>query len=269
MPRRRGKRLITVGSVLLAIGIIVGIIGGVVGFNNSLAKVNSFQRVPVGATGQTVTFAHTGDYVAYFESGSVSRNQSRLLLVPMELVSPSGQTVSKQPYGGGSNDKIKRLYYDYRGHKGLAMYQFHIGETGAYRVSSAAPPGTPSDAVIAFGPSISTGLVAGGVLIVVGILVFVAGLVLLIIGLVRFNRKPPAAYGYGYPPPGYPPAAHGAPPGYGYPTPGAPQYPPPDQYQYPPGQYQYPPASQNPYPAPDRPAEAHPTADPDAPRDER
>jgi uncharacterized membrane protein len=242
----RGRRPLQVAIPLLVAGLVLVIIGIVVVATKSLGKVNDFQRVDVSAATGTVTFKDAGNYVAYYEADDVDSNIRSVPAVRIALQSPSGKVQQlTTPYGGRSDGKIKIITYDYGGHKGVALYQFKITETGTYEVALEAPPGTASGADIAFGKSIAAGTVAGGLLVVLGILLLIAGIVLLIVGLVKRSRHKrdlrEGAYAspfFGGPPPGGP----GGPPPGGWQAPQ--QQPPPGGWppaQQPPGGWQQPP----------------------------
>jgi hypothetical protein len=260
-PRLRGHTGIRVGAVLSIIGLGLLIAGIVVLAAGSLGKVNNFQRVRIADGTGTVHFAHSGGYVAYYEASDVTDSDNeRIPLVRVRLTSPSGTAMTLNTlYGGNTNGTIKKLTYDYNGHRGAALYQFHIDETGTYQVQLAAL-NTPADAQIAFGTSIATGTFLGGGLTGLGVLLLIAGLIVLIVGLVRRRNHKKQLYAYGtgyggvppgYPPPAYPgtygtapqqqypgyppqgqPPAQPGPPSSAYPPPGytpSQQQPPPDQ----------------------------------------
>jgi len=236
--RLRGRRPIQVGGILMIAGLVLAIVGGVIGNTSAYGKVNGFQRVAVKDGTGTVTFKSAGGYVAYYESDEVkdSTNQ-KIPEIPVRLTNQANgqQLVLQTPYGNRSDGKIKYLHYDHGGHKGLAMWQFHIDQSGTYKVELRANPAAGADATVAFGKSIAKGVVIGGVLVVVGVLLLLAGLIVLIIGLVKRRRHKrqirEGGGGYGYPggyagaqPAGWPPAG-GAPgwPQGGYPQGGQPQ----------------------------------------------
>lgn len=214
----RGRRPLQVSAFLGIPGLVLLIVGIVLIATQSLGKVNSFQRVGVAAGSGTVTFSGTGGYLAYYESPDLNTNGNQVPVVQVRLTAPSGtQTVLSTPYGNRSDNKVKSLTYDYNGHHGAALWQFHISETGKYRVELAAGSLSSPRADMAFGRSIAKGTVAGGALIALGILLLIAAVVLLIVGLVKRSRNKRelrnGAYYGGPPPPGAPwPAAAG--PGY-------------------------------------------------------
>lgn len=202
--RLRGKRAIQVGGGLIALGIILAIVGGVLANTSAYNKVNSFQRVSVQQGTGTVTFDRAGGYVAYYESSSVrdSKNDT-IYLIPGTLTHQTTGTVVQldTPYGNRSDNKIKYVFYNHDGHKGHAMWQFHISEPGTYDVRLDHVPAAPADAVVAFGKSIAGGIVVAGVLVIIGVLALIAGLITLIVGLVRRRRhkRDLSATGYGGP----------------------------------------------------------------------
>ena len=229
-PKLRGRKAVTTGLVLLAVGIILVVAGGVTGVTRGLSKVDHFKRAPVvGSGSEAVDLDRTGKYVVYYESSSVADSPNQVYLIPVRLTNTAtGATITPDaPFGNRSDGKIKILTYDQDGHKGVAMWQFDVAQAGTYKVESIPGPRTASDGVLAFGPSIESGVVAGGLLVVVGILAVVAALVTLVVGLVRrrrHKRQLRTAGPYGAAPGGY-----GAPGGYEPYEPGGPQPPPTEQ----------------------------------------
>ena len=183
----------------------------------------------MGSGTEAVDLDRTGKYVVYYESSSVADSPNQVYLIPVRLTNTAtGATITPDaPFGNRSDGKIKILTYDQDGHKGVAMWQFDVAQAGTYKVESIPGPRTASDGVLAFGPSIESGVVAGGLLVVVGILAVVAALVTLVVGLVRrrrHKRQLRTAGPYGAAPGGY-----GAPGGYEPYEPGGPQPPPTEQ----------------------------------------
>ena len=133
----------------------------------------------------TITFTKTGGYLAYYEA----RRHPVISKIPepvVQMLSPSNKELDlNTPYGNRRDDKIKRLTYDHGGHKGVAVYQFHISETGKYKVRRRATRPRRPGRKMAFGESIATGGNTGGALILVGVLFLIAAIVLLIVGLVK------------------------------------------------------------------------------------
>jgi hypothetical protein len=64
-PPVRGRKALVVGAALTVLGAVALIVGAVV---SSSTGVSQFQRVTVSDQTGTITFNHTGDYVAYYES---------------------------------------------------------------------------------------------------------------------------------------------------------------------------------------------------------
>jgi len=223
-PRRtRGTRAVQVGAILMAAGIVIAIIGSVIGSKTSDSKVNGFQRVQLADKTGTITFKNSGGYVAYYESKSVtdSTNQ-KVPLIEVTLTPTSGQPLPlTTPYGNRSDGKIKYLHYDHDGHKGLAMWQFHIDQSGTYKVDLQDRSGVAaSDAGVAFGKSIASSQAATAIVFGFGGLLLVAGLIVLIVGFVkqrRHRRELRAGYG-GVQPGGWPQAGPPSWPSGGQPT---------------------------------------------------
>jgi hypothetical protein len=269
-PRLRGRTPRRLGWLFLLLAIVLFVVGGITG-DKSESKVNDFQRVTIltsppasEAELPTITFTKTGGYIAYYEAANVTRGISRIPEPTIRMQSPTGKVLDlKTPYGNRSDNKIKRLTYDHSGHKGVAVYQFHISETGKYKVL-AGYADAPSGAKMAFGKSIATGQNTGGIIVIVGVLFLIAAIVLLIVGFVKRSRhkKELASPGYGAPAFGGPPAGGqwpqqqpGQQPQGGYPQQG--YQPPPQQpqqgYQPPPqqqGGWQPPPSDQGQQPPP-------------------
>lgn len=194
-PPMRGRRALAVGAALTALGAVAAIAAALV---NSPTGVSQFQRLAVSDRAGTITFTHTGDYLAYHESRAAARlgdqpekvTASRVPLIPVTLTNQaSGQQLElTTPYGnrpGGS--KPKKLHYDYRGRGALAIWQFHISQTGRYQVQlSTSHPAPGPGAVVAFGPSVAPG--ARGIMVLWAGFVFLAGLITITVGLVRRHR---------------------------------------------------------------------------------
>jgi hypothetical protein len=171
-------------------GLVLVIVGAVLANTNAYSKVNGFQRVAVSAGSGTVTFNKAGGYVAYYESASVTSGMKALPEIGGALTNEAtGATVPLNvKYGNRSDQKFKRLYYDYHGHKGLAMWQFHIDQPGTYRVALIPNPAAARDATVAFGKSIARGVVLASTVVTIGVLLLVGGLITLIVGLVKRRR---------------------------------------------------------------------------------
>jgi hypothetical protein len=193
----------------MAAGLVLIVVGAVLANTNAYSKVNDFQRVAVSAGTGTVTFDKSGGYVAYYESSSVtgSTNQ-KVPEIPVQLTNQATgqQLVLSTPYGNRSDGKIKFLHYDHAGHRGVAMWQFHIDQPGTYRVELGRNPAAASDATVAFGKSIAQGVVVAGTVVIIGVLLLVGGLITLIVGLVKRRRSKQELRtgGYGGQPPAWP-----------------------------------------------------------------
>jgi UPF0716 family protein affecting phage T7 exclusion len=188
--RLRGRRPIQVGGILLIVGVVLLIVGAFISDRTAQGKVNGFQRVAVKDSTGTINLKGSGGYIAYYESDSLNSNTRKIPLVGVTLTNAATgqQTTLDTTYGNKSENKIKYLYYDHDGHKGLALWQFHIDQPGTYRVELQATSGTASDAAMAFGRSIATSQAVGAVIVVAGVLLLLAGLILLIVGLVKRRR---------------------------------------------------------------------------------
>jgi hypothetical protein len=252
--RLRGRTPRRLGWIFLVVAIALFVAGGIVAATKSLGKVNDFQRVSIADGSGTVNVNGTGKWVIYYEASDVDNSIERIPTIQLIVADPSGQPVQLKPYGNRSDNKVKKLTYDYNGHKGAAAYQFTATTKGVYDVEVRAVDTLPSGADIAFGRDIESGTIAAGLLIVGGVLFIIAAIVLLIVGYVkkrRHKRELQSGAGfYGGPPPGYggPPPGYGAPsPGYGGPPPGF-GSPPPGYNPAQPG-YNPPPPGYNPPPS--------------------
>lgn len=222
--RLRGRTPRILGWIFLALAIVLFVVGGVVAATKSLGKVNGFHRVSIAAGGGTVTLDGTGKWVGYYEASDVSNSIDRIPNIRILITSPSGATVPFKPYGNRSDGKVKKLTYDYNGHKGAAAFQFTADEKGTYQIRLQAEEQLPSDAQIAIGRDIETGTIVAGILIVLGILAIIAAIVLLIVGFVKRGRHKRELQSGFYV--GAPPGYGGPPPGGGGPPPGYPGGPP-------------------------------------------
>jgi len=151
--RLRGRRPIQVGGILLIVGVVLAIVGSLVGEKSGYNKVDGFQRVAAKDGTGTVTFKNAGGYIAYYESESVrdSKNDAIHEIQGTLTNEATKQTVTLSTlYGNLSDNKIKYLYYNHGGHKGHALWQFHIDQPGTYKVQLARNLDAPADTVLAF-----------------------------------------------------------------------------------------------------------------------
>lgn len=239
-PHLRGRRPIQIGIALLVAGLALAIVGGVVGSANSDSKVPGFQRVALADRTGSVTFKSAGGYIAYYESSTVSPHTNSVPVIGVTLTNQAtGQQMKLDTlYGQRSDGTFRALRYDYKGHKGLATWQFHIDQAGTWKVDLEPNPGAAPDAQVAFGKSIAQGVVVGGILVLIGVLAMLGGLVTLIVGLVKRrghkrelrSASPYAALGAGpsWPPqPGWTPPQPGWTPPSGQAPQGGSGWPPP------------------------------------------
>lgn len=184
--RLRGRTPRWLGWIFLALGVVLIVVAIVIAATKSLSKVDDFQRVKAGST-DSVTFSHTGKYVAYYESDAITSHQDTVPKIKVLITDPDGkQTTLATPYGNRSDGKISKLNYTYHGHKGLAVWQFDIAKTGTYKVEVGAAP--QADAQVAFGKSIAGGVIVAGMVGILGVLLLIAAIVLLIVGFVKKGR---------------------------------------------------------------------------------
>ena len=254
----RGRTPRRLGWIFLGLAVILFVVGGVVVAQKSYGEVKNFQRVTIADGGGTVNLNRTGKWVIYYEASNVNSSFKRIPNITV-LVTGKNGPVQLATYGRRSDGKVDRLTYDYNGHKGAAAAEFTLSDPGQYQVRVQANESLPSGADLAFGKDIRGGTVAGGILIVVGVLFLIVAIVLLIVGFVKRARhkselRAAAAQGYGgpgYGGPGYSGPGYGQ-PGYGQPAygqpgqPGQPGYGQPGQPGQPgygqPGGYPPPPA---------------------------
>jgi hypothetical protein len=226
--RLRGRVPRLLGWIFLAIAIIAFVVGGIVIGTKSLGKVNSFQRVTF-TSGSGTVHLDTGKYVGYYEAADVDNSIDAVPNFRVLITDPNGGQVNFQNYGNNSNGTIKKFTYQYNGHNGVAAFQFNASQAGAYHVRIQAVDNLPTGADVAFGRDIAGGTIAGGLLIVLGVLALIAAIVLLIVGYVKRSRHKRELQSGGWgagPPQGYgaPPAGYQQP---GYQQPGYQQQPPP------------------------------------------
>lgn len=206
-PKLRGRTAVRVGATLTGLAVVLIIVGAVIVSTHSLSKVDNFQRIKVSDGSGTVQFGHPGGYVAYYESDTVTNSTRAVPLIPVRLTDPAGTSKNlTTKYGDRADGKIRLLHYDYHGHQGLAMWQFHIDTPGTYQVELGDNSRAAPDAVVAFGESIAAGVALAGGLIGLGVALLIAGVITLIVGLVRRSRHksqlataapyPPAAGGW-------------------------------------------------------------------------
>ncbi len=243
-PRLRGRRPIQVGIALVVAGLALAVVGGVFSSANADRKVPGFQRVALADRTGTVTFRSAGGYLAYYESSTVSAHTKSVPVIAVTLTNEAtGQQMTlDRLYGQRADGTFKALRYDYKGHKGLATWQFHIDQAGAWKVELGPNPGAAADAQVAFGKSIAQGVVVGAILILVGVLAVLGGLITLIVGVAKRRRhkrelrtaSPYQALAPGPSWPGTPGGSGGWPQSPGWPPrpgqaqpPGEPGWPPP------------------------------------------
>jgi hypothetical protein len=113
--RLRGRVPRMLGWILLALAVALFVVGAVVVSTKSLSKVTGFQRVPVPTDSSTVTFDHTGKYVAYYEAPNVNSDIRQVPAVGVAIQAPNG-TVTRltKGYKQQSDGKIKIFTYDTR-----------------------------------------------------------------------------------------------------------------------------------------------------------
>ena len=218
-PRLRGRIPLRLALIFGIIGIAGLVVGGLF-VKSTFDTVDGFKRVSLAA-GQGTVRLDSGKYVGYYEAPGHTK-------VFIQLAIADAQTRQPVRIGlyGKNTGTSSSLTYDRNGKHGEAVFKFNIDHSGSYLVQVATQDGNePSGADVALGKSIAGKLVAGVVVLLVGVLFLVAAIILLIVGLVkrsRHKKQLATAGAYGYPPP----------PGYGQPQQYHPGYAP---QQYPPG----------------------------------
>src|SRR4051794_20569134 len=84
--RGRGPRML--GWIFLALAIALFVVGIVVVGTKSLSKVSGFQRVPIPTDSSTVTFDHTGTYIAYYEADNVNSDIREVPAIGVAIQAP-------------------------------------------------------------------------------------------------------------------------------------------------------------------------------------
>jgi hypothetical protein len=238
-PGLRGRTPRRLGWIFLGLAVVAFVVGGIVIGTKSLGKVNSFARVSFASGGATVTLNGTGKWVGYYEASDVTTSIQRIPQFEVAVTSPSGTNVALQDYGNLGNGSVRKFTYEFNGHKGAAAFQFTADEKGAYTIKLQPIATLPSGADVAIGRDIAGGTAAGGLVIVLGVLLLITAIVLLIVGFVKRSRhkKELASGNYGF---GGQPYAYPQQPPAAYDQPQPPQYPqppppPPPGWQPPPG----------------------------------
>lgn len=252
-PKRQGGVALTIGAILLAVGLIAGGVLVYRGVRHIADTVNDYQRVPA-RSGGTVELDDAGTYLLFYERrgmGSIERTG----YTPAIITAPDGQTVQLR------YDRVEENY-TFGGREGRKVGRFEAPIPGTYRITPlsfdsfgaefddmvpnggdgwfAIGPEGPASGVIA----ILGGVLGGGALAVLGV-------ILLVVGGVRRSRSkrgagaplagwpappPPQPQGWGpagptqWTPPGSTPWNHPAPP----PPPPPGHYPPPSPGAAPP-----------------------------------
>ena len=172
-PRRRSRKALMWGGVLVVIGVIAGVALVIVAFARLDDKVSSFYRL--GAPDVTeVFFSDTGDYVVYDESIGLPVDGE----APFEVTVRRTGTGLEVPVSASVDD----VTYDTGGKSGTAVFEFSIPAVGSYEIE--ADVSTEAGlAQLAVGRSVLgdllrglvTAAVVGGGLILAGVLVAVVG----------------------------------------------------------------------------------------------
>jgi hypothetical protein len=184
---RRNKKLIVLGATLAVVGVIAAVAMAVAAFVTYQRAVEDLARAPIGCT-TTLRFDRTGTFVVFLETkgeidslsgdcpstGEVYDYQgSERPAVDLALAGPDGAAVSIT--SGGAAD------YDLPDRTGAAVGSVEIGAAGEYTLTVrseqtgfvVAVGRDPNDSPEAL---VATGLVVGGVLVLVGVIVLVLGL---------------------------------------------------------------------------------------------
>jgi len=152
--------VVAVGLALAIIGVVV-IAMSAIGFAD---KIDDFRRVDVPGTATVVLDA--GSYTVYAEGVGTAN---------VTIRQQNEQMVELRPY---SSD----ITYDMSDHHGHAVFSFRAPVTGSYFVSTTGPPG----AIVAIGPGLGSGLIAG---ILGGIGLILGGMAFAIVGSIIVGVK--------------------------------------------------------------------------------
>lgn len=177
--RRRPGRVWYLAAVVL---VLAGAAWLVFGFVSLRGKVDAFSRVPLPAGG-TVSLAHNGGYVVYYEGAGAASGHVPSFNVRIAPVAPPAAVGGPQSYAG-------TVSYAIGVHQGRAVLTLQVAHPGRFMVApsgAAALAGRGSD--LAFGTSIA-GSIVGIVLPSIGLLFLgIAGAIaLFIIRLTRTRR---------------------------------------------------------------------------------
>jgi hypothetical protein len=172
-PRRRSRKALMWGGLLVVAGVVAGIALVVMAFVKLDDKVSGFDRLDVPDVSQ-VFFGDTGDYVVYDES----------IGIPVDGAVPFSVSVRRTGSGLAVpvEASVDDITYDVSGQSGTAVFEFSIPAVGTYEIETSADV-EAGLAQLAVGRSVLgdllrglvTAAVVGGGLILVGVLVALVG----------------------------------------------------------------------------------------------
>ena len=177
-PGRPSRIWYWLGSGIIVAGMIAAALWIVVGMGGLSNEIDSFQRVPVGGSGE-VLFSTPGSYVIYYEGGQGVSPGFQAAVEPLD----GGRAEAPADYNGDLN-------YDLGGHAGHAVGTIRILEPGRFKLDTT----TTSDddgGQLALGPPIGRELVS----LVVGALALgfgscIVGATTLIVTAVKRRKRP-------------------------------------------------------------------------------
>lgn len=192
--RRRGKRRLTWGIILMAVGIIGGVVGAMIFGFSAAGQFENFEENTYEIQ-QSVTMDGLGDNRWYiYQTGAAGGS------ITCEVTDESGENI----VSNNMSSSVSTNELDYE-----AVQSFSSEAGSTYQISCSSYP-------VAIGGMVPLGGIFGAIgAAIAGGIIFLAGLVLTIIGaVVRSKSKrqtPPSGpqYGGGYPGYGVPPQQYG------------------------------------------------------------
>jgi hypothetical protein len=177
-PRVRPGRIWYLAPLAVLLG---GVAWAVVGLISLSGQINSFPRAPMPAGG-TVTLTQSGGYVIYYEGPGAASGHGPSCNVRIVSASASAAMAGIGPYTGTAT-------YSFGSRQGTAVLTLQVMRPGRFLVGFSCASPVPGGSDLAFGHSISVGIV--GIVLPSLALIFtgIAGvIVLFIIRLTRTRR---------------------------------------------------------------------------------
>ena len=172
---------------VVALGFLAaGIAWLIYGLVSLAGTIDGMQRVSLPGGG-TVRLTHSGGYTIYYEGQGARNGNIPFFHLNIAPASPGAAVSNLAHYGS-------EVTYDIGSHQGRAVLSLRVTSPGSFAVTTTGA--APANADLAFGTSISSGIVGSVVpaipLIVLG---FVAALVVLILRIIG-RRSVRRAYAY-------------------------------------------------------------------------